>query len=117
MSRRSHLPPGLFSCPGGGELLDEERQWEGILCEACEPRAAHGDGRICRACAARLAQVRPDTMSSWITRGYVTDVRYEGRRPLLMPAEVILMADKLHKRERTRMTFLLSGLPDMEGVA
>lgn len=62
-----------------------------------------GDGRISRGDAARLARVEPDTISSWITRGYVTDVRREGRRVWLNPREVIEAEHRLHERERERM--------------
>lgn len=93
----------------------DTRQWEGILCDNCLPRATYGDGRICRACAARLGQVKPDTLSSWVTRGYLSNVRYEGRRPWYWPAEVISAAFELHGRERARLNFLSSLQPDFEG--
>lgn len=97
--------------------MDQVRQWAGILCEECEPRATIGDGRICRACAARLGEVQPDTLSSWVSRKHVTDIRYEGRKPFFRPVEIIEVADKLHKREKARMAFLASGVPDMGSVA
>lgn len=61
-----------------------------------------GDGRISRTDAARLARVGADTISSWITRGYLRDVRKEGRRVWLNPREVIEAEHRLHERERRR---------------
>ena len=97
--------------------MDQARQWAGVLCEACEPRATFGDGRICRTCAARLGEVKPDTLSSWVSRDYVKNVRYEGRRPWFWPAEIITVADELHKREKARIAFLQAGVRNMQGVA
>ena len=61
-----------------------------------------GDGRISRADAALLADVLPDTISSWLTKGWLADVRREGRRVWLNPAEVIQVEHKVHKAERAR---------------
>ena len=73
--------------------------------EGIEPRP--GDGRISRAHAARLARVKPDTISSWVTRGYITDVRYEGKTPWFSPVEIIEAEHRLHRRERLRMQRVL----------
>lgn len=62
-----------------------------------------GDGRISRADAAELARVDPDTISAWINRGHLTDVRREGRRVWLNPREVIEAEHKIHARERDRI--------------
>lgn len=67
-----------------------------------------GDGRISRRDAARLAHVEEDTISSWITRGYITDVRREGRRVWLNPREIIEAEHRLHERERQRMRKMLN---------
>lgn len=74
------------------------------MAEIC-PRP--GDGRISRDDAARLARVGPDTISSWITRGYITDIRREGRRVWLNPREVIETEHRLHEAERKRMALVL----------
>lgn len=66
-----------------------------------------GDGRISRADAARLARVGEDTISSWITRKYLKDVRREGRRVWLSPREVIEVEHYLHRAERARMERVL----------
>jgi hypothetical protein len=66
-----------------------------------------GDGRISRREAAALARVGEDTISSWITRGYITDVRREGRRVWLNPREVIEAEYRLHEAERQRMRRVL----------
>ena len=78
---------------------------EGSVPDPICPRP--GDGRISRDDAARLARVKPDTISSWITRGYITDVRREGRRVWLSPAEIIATAHRLHEAERARFEFVL----------
>ena len=57
-----------------------------------------GDGRISRADAALLAGVENDTISSWICKGWLTDIRREGRRVWLMPAEVIQVEHRVHMR-------------------
>lgn len=69
-----------------------------------------GDGRISRADAARLAGVEQDTISAWICRGQLKDVRREGRRVWLQPAEVIQVEYDLHAAERKRMERVL-GVP------
>lgn len=74
--------------------------------EPIRPRP--GDGRISRTDAARLARVKPDTISSWITRGYITDVRREGRSVWLQPREIIEAEHRLHAAERARMERVLS---------
>jgi hypothetical protein len=61
-----------------------------------------GDGRISRAQAAVLARVEPDTITAWIARGHLRDVRKEGRRVWLTPREVIEAEHRLHARERQR---------------
>lgn len=61
-----------------------------------------GDGRISRDDAARLAGVLPGTISQWIRREYISDVRYEGRRPWFNPREIIEAEHRLHERERER---------------
>ena len=66
-----------------------------------------GDGRISRADAARLARVDDDTISAWISRGRLTDVRREGRRVWLNPVEVIEVEYSTHARERARMARVL----------
>jgi hypothetical protein len=65
---------------------------------AITPRA--GDGRISRAQAAELAGVEPDTITAWIAREHLTDIRREGRRVWLNPAEVIEAEHKLAERAR-----------------
>ena len=92
-----HGPPGLSAVRGG---------W--VLYEGIEPRA--GDGRISRADAARLARVDPDTVSSWIARAELKDVRREGRRVWLNPVEVIETEYRLHGRERARMAKVLGAV-------
>lgn len=72
-----------------------------------------GDGRISRRDAARLARVNEDTISQWISRGHLTDVRREGRRVWLKPAEVIDTEHRLHEAERQRLTRIL----DLQPVA
>ena len=59
-----------------------------------------GDGRISRADAAELAGVDEDTISAWIARGHLKDVRREGRRVWLMPAEVIEAEYRLAPKAR-----------------
>ena len=66
-----------------------------------------GDGRISRADAAKLARVDADTISAWISRGLVADVRREGRRVWLNPVEIIEAEYKAHQRERARMARVL----------
>lgn len=70
-----------------------------------------GDGRISRADAAKLAKVDADTVSAWISRGLLTDVRREGRRVWLSPVEVIEVEYKVHERERQRIRRVL-GIPE-----
>lgn len=70
-----------------------------------EPRP--GDGRISRIDAARLARVDPKTITAWIARGHLEDVRREGRSVWLNPAEVIAAEHRLHKRERRRIERVL----------
>jgi hypothetical protein len=67
-----------------------------------EIRPRPGDGRISRDHAARLACVEPDTITAWIARGHLRDVRKEGRRVWLNPVEVIEAEHRLHERERKR---------------
>jgi hypothetical protein len=67
-----------------------------------------GDGRISRAEAAALARVEPDTITAWIKRHHLKDVRREGRRVWLNPAEVIEAEHRLHEAERARMRRILS---------
>ena len=83
--------------------------------DGIEPRP--GDGRISRAHAARLARVKPDTISSWVTRGYLKDVRYEGKTPWFSPVEIIEAEFRLHSRERARMARVLGVLDSDEAVA
>jgi predicted site-specific integrase-resolvase len=71
-----------------------------VLCPI-NPRP--GDGRISREEAAALACVKPDTISAWITRGYITDVRREGKRVWLNAREIIEAEHRLHAAERERM--------------
>ena len=66
-----------------------------------------GDGRISRADAAKLARVDEDTISAWISRGHLKDVRREGRRVWLNPAEIITTEHDLHEAERKRMARVL----------
>jgi hypothetical protein len=66
-----------------------------------------GDGRISREGAALLARVSPKTITGWIARGCLTDVRREGRRVWLSPAEVIEAEHRLHASERERMRRVL----------
>lgn len=66
-----------------------------------------GDGRISRADAARLARVDEDTISAWISRKHLKDVRREGRRVWLNPAEVIETEHRLHEAERRRIARIL----------
>ena len=61
-----------------------------------------GDGRISRADAALLAGVEDDTISSWICKKWLKDVRREGRRVWLSPAEVIQVEHRVHRAERQR---------------
>jgi hypothetical protein len=89
----------------------------GLLCPDCEQRSRYGDGRICRACAGKLGEVKPDTVSAWISRGHLANVRYEGRSPMLWPAEVIQVAWDLHERERKRLALMASLVPDAQNVA
>ena len=65
---------------------------------AISPRP--GDGRISRDDAAELAGVDPDTITAWIARGHLKDVRREGRRVWLMPAEVIEAEYRLAPKAR-----------------
>lgn len=76
--------------------------------EPISPRP--GDGRISRFDAARLAHVGEDTISAWISRGHLTDIRREGRRVWLRPAEVIEAEHRLHAAERARMERVLSAV-------
>ena len=69
------------------------------------PRAR--DGRISRKAAATLARVAEDTISSWISRGHLTDVVREGREIWLNPVEVIETEYRLHEAERKRLQRLL----------
>ncbi len=89
----------------------------GILCPPCEQRSRYGDGRICRSCAGRLGEVKPDTISAWITRGHLVNVRREGRSPMLWPAEVIQVSWDLHSRERARLALMASLVPGQDAVA
>lgn len=66
-----------------------------------------GDGRISRAEAATLARVSDKTITRWICEGYLKDVRREGRRVWLQPAEVIQVEHDLHAAERRRMQRVL----------
>lgn len=66
-----------------------------------------GDGRISRADAAKLARIDVDTVSSWIARGLLKDVRREGKRVWLNPVEVIEVEYSTHARERARMARVL----------
>ena len=83
--------------------------------DGIEPRP--GDGRISRAHAARLARVKPDTISAWITRGHLVNVRREGRSPMLWPAEVIQVSWDLHARERARLALMASLVPEQEAMS
>lgn len=67
-----------------------------------------GDGRISREDAGTLARVSPKTITRWISLGYLKDVRREGRRVWLMPAEVIEVEFRVHAAERERMAKVLS---------
>ena len=66
-----------------------------------------GDGRVSRSDAAQLAGVDERTISKWITKGKLKDVRYEGRRVWLNPREVIEVEYESHASERARMERLL----------
>lgn len=79
--------------------------------EGIEPRP--GDGRISRADAASLARVDVDTVSAWISRGKLKNVRREGRRVWLDPVEVIEVEFATHARERKRLQRVL-GIPEPE---
>ncbi len=76
-----------------------------------------GDGRISRADAARLARVDADTISAWISKGRLKDVRREGRRVWLSPREVIEYEHKAHEAERKRFTKLIGAADPDEAVA
>ena len=93
----------------------------GPLCAGCAYRARYGDGRIRRDCGARLARVKPDTLSSWVSRGYIKDVRYEGSGKRKIPwynvKEIIEAEFELHKGERARMARVLGVLDSDEAVA
>jgi len=94
----------------------------GPLCDECLPRSRFGDGRICRDCAARLGGVLPDTVSAWVSRDRRRevprlDVRYEGKRPWFLPAQIIELEWHLHRRERARLALLASLVPDPESVS
>lgn len=67
-----------------------------------------GDGRISREDAGTLARVSAKTITRWISLGYLSDVRREGRRVWLMPAEVIETEHRVHAAERERMRRVLS---------
>ena len=84
----------------------------GLLCPYCDQRSRFGDGRIGRNCAAKVGEVKPDTISAWISRGHLRNVRYEGRSPMLWPAEVIQVAWDLHARERDRIALRASLMPE-----
>ena len=71
-----------------------------------------GDGRISRADAARLARVDPDTVSAWISRGKLKNIRREGKRLWLDPVEVIEVEYATHARERARLQRLLGAMPE-----
>lgn len=66
-----------------------------------------GDGRISRYDAANLARVSHKTITRWISQGYLKDVRREGRRVWLNPAEVIEVEYRVHTAERERMALVL----------
>jgi predicted site-specific integrase-resolvase len=66
-----------------------------------------GDGRISRYDAAALARVSHKTITRWISLGYLKDVRREGRRVWLSPAEVIDVEYRVHQAERARMQLVL----------
>ena len=83
------------------------------LYEGITPRP--GDGRICRRDAGLLARVDEDTISAWISRGKLKDVRREGRRVWLNPVEVIEVEYATHARERKRLQRVL-GMPEPEGA-
>lgn len=70
-----------------------------------------GDGRISRRHASILARVDEDTISAWISRGKLRDVRREGRRVWLNPVEVIQVEYEMHHAERKRMQRVL-GVPE-----
>ncbi|MES2156134.1 MAG: hypothetical protein V4510_13450 [bacterium] len=62
-------------------------------------------------------------MSAWIARDRKRvadgdpprlDVRYEGRNPMLLAADVIQLAHDLHKRENARIDFLASLQPGFD---
>jgi predicted site-specific integrase-resolvase len=74
------------------------------VAEVC-PRP--GDGRISRYDAATLARVSHKTITRWISLGYLKDVRREGRRVWLNPAEVIQVEHEIHAAERERMKLVL----------
>jgi predicted site-specific integrase-resolvase len=67
-----------------------------------------GDGRISRDDAGTLVCVSPKTITRWISLGYLQDVRREGRRVWLQPAEVIRVEYERHAAERERMRRVLS---------
>jgi hypothetical protein len=81
------------------------RGWIPVQDSGITPRP--GDGRISRADAAKLAKVDADTVSAWISRGKLTDIRREGRRVWLNPVEVIEVEYSAHARERARMAKVL----------
>jgi hypothetical protein len=58
------------------------------------------DGRVSRAQAAALCRVDPDTISQWISRGHLKDVKREGRRVWLEPVELQRVEYKLRERAR-----------------
>jgi hypothetical protein len=86
-------PERLFCCPE-------------VLVAGISPRP--GDGRISRADAAALARVSDKTITRWISLKYLRDVRREGRRVWLQPAEVIEVEYRVHAAERERMARVLS---------
>jgi hypothetical protein len=72
-----------------------------------EIRPRPGDGRICAGDAAKLANVSRAAISQWIAKGYLTDVRREGRFVWLVPKEVIETEWRVHAAERARMERVL----------
>lgn len=84
------------------------------FCGVC-PRPS--DGRVCRTCGAKLGGVKPDTLSAWVKRKHVKDVRYDGKHPWYQAGEIITVAWELGRRERARLAFLQGGIPDYEAVA
>jgi hypothetical protein len=82
----------LFCCPE-------------VLVPGITPRP--GDGRISRLDSAILARVSDKTITRWISLGYFKDIRREGRRVWLQPAEVIQVEYRVHAAERARMERVL----------